>query len=397
MAAEPTLTLRSGRERSVLRRHPWIFSGAVARVTGEPEPGATVVVLAADGRVLGRAAYSPSSQLVGRMWTFDADETVDESFFSGRVARAAARRSQLAARTDAVRLVFAESDGLPGVVADRYGPWVVVELTSAGADHWRDALGDAFTALPGVQGVYERSDIAMRAREGLAEQVGLLRGDDPPATVEIVEDGRRYGVDVRAGHKTGFYLDQRDNRALVQARVAALPGARVLDVFAYTGGFSVAAGLGGAGEVVTVDSSKPSLEHAAANLERNGLATSGIREADAFSELRRLRAVCERFDVIVLDPPKLAARADQVDKASRAYKDANRVALGLLTHGGLLATFSCSGAVDEALFQKIVFGAALDAGVDARIVQRLGQAEDHPIALTFPEAAYLKGLLLRVG
>ncbi len=394
MVDEPTLTLRPGRERSVLRRHPWVFSGGVAKVSGDPAPGETVVVRSSDGRVLGRAAYSPRSQLVARLWTFEPDEAVDDTFVAARVHAAAARRSALAARTDGARLVFAESDGLPGVVADRFGPWVVLELTATGADRWRDVIADACAALPGVRGVYERSDVAVRKKEGLPARTGVLRGEEPPELVELVEDARHYLVDVRRGHKTGFYLDQRDARAVVQAHAA---GRRVLDVFAYTGGFSVAAGAGGAAEVVTVDSSGPSLALAAQNLRANRLETSGLCEADAFAELRVRREAGERFDLIVLDPPKLAPRADQVDKASRAYKDLNRVALGLLSPGGMLATFSCSGAVDDALFQKIVFGAALDAGRDAWIVGHFHQPEDHPVALTFPEAAYLKGLLLRVG
>jgi 23S rRNA (cytosine1962-C5)-methyltransferase len=234
----------------------------------------------------------------------------------------------------------------------------------------------------------------MREREGLAPQTGVLRGADPPERITITEDGRHYEVDVRAGHKTGFYLDQRDNRATVQ-RLAS--GRRVLDMFAYTGGFSVAAYAGGATEVTTVDSSEPALASAGANLAANGFTTKGVVEADAFAELRRRKNLHEQFDLIVLDPPKLAHRADQVDKASRAYKDANLQALHLLAPGGMLVTFSCSGAIDDALFQKIVFGAALDARRDAWIVAKLGQAEDHPIALTFPEAAYLKGLVVRAG
>ncbi len=392
MAVEPTLTLRPGREKSVVRRHPWVFSGGVAKVSGDPAPGATVVVQSSDGHVLGRAAYSPQSQLAARLWTFDAVTVIDDAFIAARVAAAAARRSALAGRTDGVRLVFAESDGLPGVVADRFGPWVVLELTATGADRWRDVLADAFAALPGVQGVYERSDAAVRKKEGLGVRTGVLRGAEPPELVTITEDGRTYAVDVRRGHKTGFYLDQRDARAAVQARST---GGRVLDVFAYTGGFSVAAWAGGATDVVTVDSSGPSLAVAAENLRRNGHPTHGLCEADAFAELRARRDAGERFDLIVLDPPKLANGMAQVDKASRAYKDLNRVALGLLHPGGHLATFSCSGAVSDDLFQKIVFGAALDARRDAWIVQHFHQAEDHPVALTFPEAAYLKGLLLQ--
>jgi 23S rRNA (cytosine1962-C5)-methyltransferase len=385
----------------------------VQHVTGNPGRGDTVTVVAADGRPLALAAYSASSQIVGRAWSFaeidrvrtPAGEhteslraldpaTIDAAWIADRVTGSAERRAHLSARGDAARLVFAESDGLPGVIADRYGPWVVVELTSAGADRWRDALADALVALPGVQGVYERSDLAVREREGLAPRSGVLRGPEPPERITITEDGRCYDVDVRAGHKTGFYLDQRDNRATVQ-RLAT--GRRVLDVFAYTGGFSVAAYAGGAAEVTTVDSSGPALASAAANLAANGFPTGGVVEADAFAELRRRKNLHEQFDLIVLDPPKLAHRADQADKASRAYKDANLQALHLLAPGGVLVTFSCSGAIDDALFQKIVFGAALDARRDAWIVGKLTQAEDHPVALTFPEAAYLKGLVIRAG
>jgi 23S rRNA (cytosine1962-C5)-methyltransferase len=394
MTSEPTITVRPGRERSLLRRHPWVFGGSVQRVTGDPTAGDTVRVIAADGRPLGRGAYSPHSQLVVRMWTFDDDVIVDDAFVAARVSAAAERRRDLAGRTDAFRLVFAESDGMPGAIVDRYGGWVVVELNAAGADHWRDAIADAVATLPGVRGVYERSDVAMREREGLTARIGLLRGDEPPERIEIHEDGRVHLVDVRAGHKTGFYLDQRDNRSTVAALAR---DRRVLDVFAYTGGFSVAAHIGGAASVTTVDSSGPALALAAENLRLNGAPTDGLCEADAFAELRRRRALGERFDLIVLDPPKLANNAAQVDKATRAYKDANLQAFGLLSPGGVLVTFSCSGAIDEALFQKVVFGAALDAKRDAWIVDKLTQASDHPVALTFPEAAYLKGLVVRVA
>ena len=394
MDAEPTLTVRPGRERSLLRRHPWVFGGSVQRVTGDPQAGDTVRVVAADGRPLGRGAYSPRSQLVVRMWTFDDDVVVDDAFVAARIAASAQRRHDLVARTDAARLVFAESDGVPGLIVDCYADWAVVELTAVGSDRWRDTIAEAVAALPGVRGVYERSDVTMREREGLTARTGLLRGDEPPERIEIHEAGRRHLVEVRAGHKTGFDLDQRDTRSTVAALAR---DRRVLDVFAYTGGFSVAAHIGGASSVTTVDSSGPALALAAENLRRNGASTDRLVEADAFAELRRRRALDERFDLIVLDPPKLANNAAQVDKATRAYKDANLQAFGLLSPGGLLVTFSCSGAIDEALFQKVVFGAALDAKRDAWIVDKLTQASDHPIALTFPEAAYLKGLVVRVA
>ena len=401
MTAEPTVHLRAGRDRSVRRRHPWVFSGAVARVTGDPAPGTTVLVRDDAGAALGRAAWSPQSQLVARMWTFQPDERVDEAFVAARVTAAAARRAPLGVRTNAARLVFSESDGVPGCTVDRYGPVAVCQLLSAGADHHREAIADALAALPGITSVVERSEAAVRAKEGLPPVTGLLRGDDVASSpsaedgVPVTEDGRTYLVDVGTGHKTGFYLDQRDNRTLV----AGLARDRhVLDVCSFTGGFTVAALQGGAASVTAVDSSGPALAQARRTVAAAGGAgdvTVTFVEADAFSELRRLRRehAGPPFDLIVLDPPKLAASQQQVDRATRAYKDLNLQAFHLLAPGGLLVTFSCSGSVDAALFQKVVFGAALDAGRDAQVVGRLTQAGDHPVLLSFPEAEYLKGLV----
>ncbi len=386
-----SIVLSAGREKSLRRRHPWVFSGAVKSVRGHPSPGDTVDVVAADGTWLARAAFSPESQIRARVWTFDADETVDEAFFERRLATAVAARDSLADRTDAVRLVFAESDGLPGVIVDRYGSVAVVQLSTTGADRHRDLLADLLVALPGVETVYERSDVDARQREGLAPAEGPLRGTAGP--VEVHEDGLRFGVDPAAGHKTGFYLDQRDSRALVRSLAK---GRRVLDVFAYTGGFSVAAWAGGATAVEAIDSSGPALAGAAANLARNGFAGGGLVEADAFADLRRRRRAGERWDLICVDPPKLAPTAAHVDRASRAYKDLNLQALGLIEAGGYLLTWSCSGAVDDALFQKIVAGAALDAGREVQFVGRLTQPPDHPVLASFPEAAYLKGFVCRV-
>lgn len=405
--ADAVLHLRPGRDRSLRRRHPWVFSGAVARVTGDPAPGATVLVRNADGEALGRAAYSPASQIRARMWSFDSDEHVDDDLMAQRVWAAAEARRTLYATTDAVRLVHGESDGLPGVVADRYGAVVVVQFTSAGAERWRDALVDALADLPGVATVFERSDTDGRAKEGLAPSTGLLAGDEPAPLVEVREqapcDGGgarigldptwRFAVDVRHGHKTGFYLDQRDSRAAV-ARLAA--GRRTLNLFAYSGAFTVAARWAGAASVTSVDSSGPALALAADTLHRNGFEAGGLVEADVFADLRRRRDGREQWDLIVCDPPKLAASEAQVPRASRAYKDVNLLALKLLAPGGILVTFSCSGAVGEDLFTKIVAGAALDAGRDAQVVGRLSQPPDHPVALAFPEGAYLKGLVIRV-
>ncbi|HEX9258148.1 MAG TPA: class I SAM-dependent methyltransferase [Acidimicrobiales bacterium] len=391
----PALVLRPGRERSLLRHHPWVFSGAISSVSGSPGPGDTVAVLSAAGRWLAWAAFSPASQIQGRVWSFDQDETVDADLVTRRVERAAALRSDLAARTDAMRLAFSESDGLPGVVADRYGEVVVVQLLSAGAERWRAELVAAFAGLPGVLAVVERSDA--ESREGLRERSGLLHGRPVEGERTIVEDALeqpwRFLVDIERGHKTGFYLDQRDSRRAV---AALAPRRRVLNMFGYTGGFSVAAYRGGATEVQTVDSSAPALALAVRNLSLNGCPTGAIVEADAFEHLRALRRAGEQFDLVVLDPPKLAHNEGQVQKATRGYKDLNLQALGLLRPGGHLVTFSCSGLVSEDLFQKVVFGAALDAGREVQIVGRLTQPSDHPVLLTFPEAGYLKGLVCRV-
>jgi 23S rRNA (cytosine1962-C5)-methyltransferase len=395
---EPSLLLAPGRERSVERRHPWVFAGAVDRVEGAPEPGDTVAVRRRDGRFLAWAAYSPMSQIVARVWTWDEGEAVDEAFFVSRVARAAAARSDLAERTDATRVVFAESDGLPGVVADRYDSHVVVQLSSAGADRWRAAIAAALADLPEVTGVFERSDVDVRVREGLTARTGPLVGEVPPDTVTIAErppaegPGWTFVADLAGGHKTGFYLDQRENRRLVSELAA---DRRTLDLFCYTGGFSVAAGAGGAGPITAVDSSGPALSLAATNLERNAIRGVELVEADVFNYLRHLRDRGASFDLIVADPPKLARSTSQLKRATRAYKDLNLLALKLLAPGGILVTCSCSGLVTEDLFQKVLFGAALDARRDAQIVDRLTQATDHPVLLSFPEAAYLKGLVLR--
>jgi 23S rRNA (cytosine1962-C5)-methyltransferase len=390
---EPALLLRPGREASARRRHPWVFAGAVERVTGDPGVGDTVAVRAASGEVLGRAAWSPASQLAARFWTFDPDEPVDEALIARRVTAAAASRAALLGPVEAARLVFAESDGLPGVVADRYGPWVVAQLSSAGAERWRAVLGAALGALPGVAGVLERSDLDVRRKEGLPERVAALHGEDVPDDVMFHEGSWRFRSHPRTGHKTGFYLDQRTSRAAVAGLAA---GRRVLNVCCYTGAFSVAAASGGAASVAQLDSSAPALARAAEHLALNGLPPARSVAGDMFGELRRFREAGERYDLVVVDPPKLVHSAAQLPRATRAYKDLNLQAFHLLDPGGVLVTFSCSGLLDDALFQKVVAGAALDAGRNARIVGRLTQSPDHPVLLAFPEAAYLKGLVVHV-
>lgn len=385
------LILKPGREKSLKRRHPWIFSGGIAKVEGQPKLGDTVKVCSADGAFLAVAAYSPESQIRARVWDW-TDINIDAAFFAQRIARAAAARDGF--DFDAVRLVHGESDGLPGVVADRFGDTVVVQLLSAGAERWRGAIADALVALPGVQRVIERSDADVRQLEGLPPQTGLLRGPALQGPLSVSEHGLQFGVDAEQGHKTGFYLDQRDNRLLLRGMVK---DKTVLDCFCYCGGFALNALAGGAKAVTAIDSSGPAIAAAQANAARNNMPAAEWIEADVFQSLRKFRDAGRTFDVIVLDPPKFAPTAAHAEKAARAYKDINLIGFKLLNPGGALMTYSCSGGVSPDLFQKIIAGAALDAGVDARIERWLHAAADHPVALNFPEGEYLKGLLLRVG
>ncbi|MBI4189138.1 MAG: class I SAM-dependent methyltransferase [Betaproteobacteria bacterium] len=389
----PRLRLKPSREKSLKRRHPWVFSGAVAKVTGKPESGETIEIHSADGEFLAAAACNPQSQIVARVWAWERRE-IDSAFFHDRVVRAVALRSHLLPGNDVVRLVHAESDGLPGVVIDRYGDVVVVQLSSAGAMRWRDAIVDAVEAVVKPKTIFERSDADVLALEGMQPRVGLLRGAAPVPDLVVDEAGAKFEVDVPHGHKTGFYLDQRDNRLRLRELAAKR---EVLDCFAYTGGFTVNALLGGAAAVTAVDSSGPALELLKRNAALNQLAEPECIEGDVFQLLRKLRDQARSFDLIVLDPPKFAPTAAHAEKASRAYKDVNLLALKLLRPGGLLFTFSCSGGVSRDLFRKIVAGAALDAGVDAQIVEQLSAGADHPVALNFPEGEYLKGLICRLA
>ena len=392
------LILQSGKDRSLFRRHPWIFAGSVERLAGKARPGDTVEVVSSRQQVLAKAAWSPESQIRARVWSFDPNETIDNAFFKRRVAAAVARRGVSPRLTfqQGQRLIHAESDGLPGLIADRYGDTVVVQLTSAGADKWREAIADALVLATGCARIYERSDSDVRGLEGLEPRVGWLRGEAPAGEIVIEEHGVKMAVDIVAGHKTGFYLDQRDNRKLLGELSR---DKRVLNCFCYTGGFSLQALAGGATSVISIDSSQPALDRAAANLALNPQLPADRAEwrcENVFDELRKLKAANETFDLIILDPPKFAPSASHAERASRAYKDINLLGCKLLAPGGLLMTYSCSGGIGIELFQKIVAGAALDAGRDARIIQRLQGAPDHPIALAFPEGEYLKGLLLQV-
>jgi 23S rRNA (cytosine1962-C5)-methyltransferase len=388
--------LKPGREKSLLRRHPWVFSGAIARVEGSPAAGDTVDVVASGGEFLARGAYSPASQIRVRVWTFDAEESVDDAFLERRLARAieSRRRLGLLDAERACRLVFAESDGLPGLVVDRYADFLVCQFLSAGVDSLRGTIAELLEKLAGARGVYERSEASARKKEGLASRRGMLRGAEPPAAIAVRSGEARFLVDVVNGQKTGAYLDQQANRLRVASYAR---NADVLDAFAYTGGFAINALKAGAAGALLVDSSEEALRLADRETVANGVGDRcRFVVANVFDELRALRESGESFDLVILDPPKFVHSAEQVNAGSRGYKDVNMLGLALVRPGGLLATFSCSGHVDAALFQKIVAGAALDAGRDAQIVERLSQPADHPIALEFPEAEYLKGLILRV-
>ena len=388
-----TIRLRDGKERSLQRRHPWVFEGSIAR--GSADAGELVRVEAHDGRFLAWGAYSPSSMIRVRAWSFVETERIDAAFFHTRLQRAVRLRSRLAITSDGQRLVHGEADGLPGLIVDRYGDVLSAQFLSAGAERWRETIADALLQITGLQRLYERSDASVRALEGLAERCGWLRGEGP-TEVTIQEHGWALGLDVALGHKTGYYLDQRDNRKRFADLVHQLGCQSVLNCYSYTGGFSVAALAGGATEVISVDSSAPALAQARDNLRRNGFDDSrcGFVDADVNATLRELITAGRSFDAIVLDPPKFAPTAAHAERAARAYKDINRLALRLLAPGGLLLTFSCSGGVNADLFHKIVAGAGIDAGVNAAILQRLEGANDHPTTIEFPEGEYLKGLAL---
>jgi 23S rRNA (cytosine1962-C5)-methyltransferase len=388
-----TIRLKPAKERALDRRHPWVFSGAIAK--GGGDPGETVRVEADDGRFLAWGAFSPSSQIRVRAWSFDESERIDGDFFARQIARALAYRTRLAVPSDALRLVHGEADGLPGLIVDRYNGVLVAQFLSAGAERWRDVIVRALAAATGLERVFERSDASVRQREGLDARCGWLLGSGP-TEVAIVEHGWHLNVDVAEGHKTGYYLDQRDNRAIFRDWVRSGGIRTVLNGHAYTGGFAIAALAGGAAHVTSVDSSKPALERARRHIALNGFedAAAEFVVADVNASLRGYLVEGLSFDAIVLDPPKFAASAAHVERAARAYKDLNRLALKLLAPDGVLMTFSCSGAVDAGLFHKIVASAGAEAGVDGYIVRRLEAAPDHPTTLAFPEGEYLKGLIV---
>jgi 23S rRNA (cytosine1962-C5)-methyltransferase len=386
------IVLKRGREKPVLNRHPWIFSGAIHRIEGETEDGDLVRVVDSRGNYLATGYLNRRSQIVVRLLTWDPDIEIDDGLWLERLRWAIDARRALCG-TNAQRLVYAEADCLPGLIVDRYGDWLIMQCLTLGMDRRRDLMAALLAQLLEPAGIYARDDADVRLQEGLSLESGVLLGQAPPDRIEIVEHGHRFLVDVRDGHKTGFYLDQRDNRLRASTHCA---GADVLNGFAYTGGFGVYAAGAGARTVVNIDSSEQALGLAEENLALNGYPPQEMLLGDVFQVLRDYREAGRTFDVVILDPPKFATSQAQVMDATRGYKDINMLALQLLRTGGTLVTFSCSGRVSADLFQKVVFGASVDAGRDAQIVEHLFQGPDHPVLLTFPESAYLKGFICRV-
>lgn len=392
------LILKKGREKAILRHHPWIFSGAIKAIEGHPDLGETIAVYDAHGQFLAWAAYSPNSQIRARIWTWDETQAIDQDFFRDRITAALKLRESLInpEKTNAYRLIHAESDLLPGLIVDRYDKALVVQILSAGIERWREDIVDILVDLIHPECIYERSDVAVRELEGLKERTGILFGELSQQPMKIKENDLNFWVDLATGQKTGFYLDQRDSRQFCRGIAQEKT---VLNCFAFTGGFSIYALAGGAQSVLSIDSSEEALALARENIALNNLPQEKCDwiVGDVFEELRLLRDQGRQFDLVILDPPKFAPTASQAQKAARGYKDINLYGFKLLKPGGILLTFSCSGGIDAAFFQKIVADAALDAEVDAKILYRLGQSPDHPTHLAFPEGTYLKGLVVRVG
>jgi 23S rRNA (cytosine1962-C5)-methyltransferase len=390
----PSVYLKKSADKFIKRKHPWIFSGAIEKIDGNPSNGETVQIFTSDKKLIGLGNFSPSSQIRIRVWSFNPEEKIDADFFRNKIDRAKSLREKIIdiSATNAYRIINSESDGLPGVVFDRYGEYLVCQFLSSGAEYFKETITDILNDVFRPKGIYERSDVDVREKEGLVPTKGLLLGEEPEGLVEILENGFKFLVDIKEGHKTGFYLDQRDNRKLVSEYAKEK---NVLNCFSYTGGFSVYAIASGAISVTQIDTSSSALELASKNIVLNGLDLSVVENinGDVFEILRKFRDERRTFDLIILDPPKFAESASQTQKASRGYKDINLLAFKLLNPGGILFTFSCSGHISQELFQKIVSDAALDSGREVKIFKQLTQSTDHPVSLNFPEGLYLKGLM----
>lgn len=394
----PAIYLENGREKSLKRRHPWIFSRGIKKIEGEPSLGETVDVFAHDSTWLAKAAYSPHSQIRARIWSFEK-QAIDLAFFVKKIQQAKTLRQEIIERDGLTgyRLIAAESDGLPGITVDKYQNYLVCQLLSAGAEYHKDTFIHALLEVFPNHNVYERSDVAVRKKEGLSERVGVLHGEEPPHSVVIEENGVKISVDIKAGHKTGFYLDQRDSR---QQAIKYCKDKEVLNCFSYTGAFGLYALKGDAKRVINADVSQPALDMAKYNAEINHFDLSKKRavflNADVFRLLREYRDQGTKFDVVIMDPPKFAESKTQLNGACRGYKDINMLAMQILRPGGTLLTYSCSGLMDQVLFQKIIADAAVDAGRQVKFVERFEQAADHPTDTAYPEGFYLKGFACKV-
>jgi len=389
------LILKKGREKPLKHKHPWIFSGAVERLEGEPSPGETVEIRSFGGEFLAQGAFSPESQIQARVWNWDQSQVISTDFFRSKIKQAIRYREKIKYDFPMKRLIHAESDGIPGLIVDQYDKVLVLQILSVGSELWRDTLVQILAEETGAKSIYERSDVEVRKLEGLKPRTGLLMGQEPDELLEIEQGGVKYWIDIRNGHKTGYYLDQRSNRKVVGEMCKGL---NVLDCFCYSGGFSLEALKNGAESVTLVDESAEALKLAEKHVVSNNLPVERLttHKGDVFEVLRKFRDQAKSFNVVILDPPKFAPTASHASRAARGYKDINLLAFKLLKPGGLLATFSCSGGISREFFLRILSGAALDAGVNARIQLHMGQSADHSVNLSFPEGTYLKGYGVRV-
>jgi len=393
----PSIKLKRGRDKSIGRKHPWIFSGAIESVRDVRSNGETVEIISADGKHLGYGSFSKESQISVRMLSFNPEENPDEIFIKKRIKEALNFRDSIVDKssTNAYRLINAESDNLPGIIVDKYSDYLVCQFLSAGAEFWKNIVIDALIELTDPICIYERSDVDVRDKEGLVKSKGIIFGKLPDLPIEIIENGNKLLVDIVNGHKTGFYLDQRENRKIISDFAR---GRNILNCFSFTGGFSVYALKAGASKVINIDSSEEALSLAEKNLINNGFTNNQYENIceDVFKYLRKLRDSNQKYDLIILDPPKFAESVSQVEKASRGYKDINLLAMKLLNPNGILFTFSCSGHITRELFNKIISDAALDSGREVKIIKHLTQSPDHSISTNFPESLYLKGLVCNV-
>lgn len=393
----PSVKLKKGRDKSFNRKHPWIFSGAIDSVKDISKNGESVEIISSDGKILGYGSYSSHSQISVRVLSFNPEDKIDNDFFQKRIENAVEFRRQIInyKSTNAYRVINAESDSLPGLIVDKYADFFVCQFLSAGAEYWKKEIVEILSNYLKPAGLFERSDVEVREKEGLQQSKGILFGNEPKELIEVMEHGNKFFVDIILGHKTGFYLDQRENRKLLEEFSSEK---EILNCFSFTGAFSVYALKSGASKVVNIDSSTEALLLAEKNFTLNEIDSSKYENVqdDVFKHLRKLRDKNKQFDVIILDPPKFAESVSQIEKASRGYKDINLLALKLLKKNGVLFTFSCSGHIVPDLFYKIIADAATDAGREVHILKYLTQSPDHTMLTSFPEGLYLKGLVCNV-